>query len=234
MTVHTFDAAISRDLCRRAAAVRGQARLRGVTGWQRSAADPATLLAVFDTLQLKPEYRLCAYQYVEGRDGHGVIWAIPAGSACPEPNRRQNDEPPRPQGALDDLRAAVAGDGSPLSYLSASLFAREALEFGAFGHGTSWGAYHIIGTAPWQGEAPGDGYAEPGGTAADWEWDDVPPQTWAPSVAVTPDQVTVTFYTFCGLGTQRIIRHTDVYTPGDYRFVTQADVIARGPGGYVW
>jgi len=43
--------------------------------------------------------------------------------------------PPRPHGALDDFMDAIEGDGSAWSYLSASLFAREAAELGALWHG---------------------------------------------------------------------------------------------------
>jgi hypothetical protein len=231
VTLQLFEPTMARELRRRAAAVWEGAARDGRHGWQRSAADPAALLAVFDALHLKPGFQLCAYQYMEGDDGQGMIWAVPVGQVnqtCPDPGLSTN--PPRPAGALDDLLTAITGNGSALSYLSASLFAREALEFGAYGHGAAWSAYQIMSAAP----GTGDGFDRPGGEEADWEWAASPPGSWAPVVAMAADQVTVTFYTFCGLGSQRIIRHLDVYTPGEYRFVTREDVIARGPQGYVW
>ena len=45
--------------------------------------------------------------------------------------------------------------------------------------------------------------------------------------------MTVTFITFSGLGTERLVRFTDAYRLGHYTSETKSEVIAEGPGGYV-
>jgi hypothetical protein len=40
---------------------------------------------------------------------------------------------------------AIPGDGTPESYMEASLLMRELGEFGALWHGRSWGTHEIIG-----------------------------------------------------------------------------------------
>jgi hypothetical protein len=127
--------------------------VEGLEGWTRSEVDPMRLLAVFTALRGKPGYVLRAYQYRMGGNGNGIVWAIPEGVLFPGPDActrlaERFLNPPRPPGALDDCMEAIEGDGTPWSYLSASLFAREAAEFGAIWHGCSWSAHAIVGAAP--------------------------------------------------------------------------------------
>ena len=44
----------------------------------------------------------------------------------------------------------------------------------------------------------------------------------------------MTFFTFSGLGQEAIYRHTDTYKPDTYRFQSEREEIATGPGGYVF
>jgi len=124
-------------------------------GWSKSTADPMMLLGVFDSLRLKTDFVLRAYQFQEGGNGNGFIWGMPQGAPFPDPDEcpRLMDrflEPPNPPEALDELMDAIDGDGSPWSFLSASIFAREAAEFGAMWHGCHWSTHAILGTDPWQ------------------------------------------------------------------------------------
>ena len=43
---------------------------------------------------------------------------------------------------------AIEGDGSPWSYLSASILSREAVEFGAVWHGCVWSDQTILSKPP--------------------------------------------------------------------------------------
>ena len=97
------------------------------------------LIRVFDALRLKAGFALRAFVYREGANGNGIIWAVPADAPpvaaddCP----RLEDtwlQPPQPPGGVP-LMQAIEGDGSPWSYLSASILRREAAEFGAIWHG---------------------------------------------------------------------------------------------------
>ena len=112
------------------------------SGWFASAYDATHLIRVFDTLRLKAGFALQAYVYQAGSNGNGLIWAVPADAPLVVPGDcpRLDDtwlEPPRPPGAVR-LMQAIEGDGSPWSYLSASILCREAAEFGAIWHGCIW------------------------------------------------------------------------------------------------
>ena len=104
-------------------------------GWSVSLIDPTNLLKVFKTLWLKDGFALHGYEFTSGGNGNGVIWAVPFDAPVlkPEECPRLEDvflEPPKPPGAVE-LMKVIEGDGSPWSYLSASMLGREAAEFGA-------------------------------------------------------------------------------------------------------
>ena len=121
-------------------------------GWIASACNPNDLVGVFDTLWLKVGFALHAYEYREGSNGNGIIWAVPADAplVAPDECARLVDTwlaPPRPPGAVP-LMQAMEGDGSPWSYLSASALCREAAEFGAIWHGCVWSDQTILSKPP--------------------------------------------------------------------------------------
>ena len=207
-------------------------------GWSKSPVDLSGVVAVFPGLCIKPGFVLRAYQYLERRDGNGVVWAMPEDLPFPEPEECPTTDPPRPSGALDDVMEAIEGDGSPLSYLYASVLWRELMEFGAVGHGVYWDTFDILGHDPWAdphrprpaSTSPTEG---PTGTPDEWEWLEPKPLEWSPTVSMDGDEVSVVFHTFSGLGSQRIVRHVDRYKLGSYCFRTDEQVVASGPGGYV-
>src|SRR4051812_34654359 len=98
---------------------------------------------------------------------------------------------------------AIDGDGSALSYLSASIFVRELGEFGARWHGCSWSTHKILGADPFIGPAP-----KMMTTDDQWTWMERAPETWLPTV-VTVHPVGVRFYTHSALHEERIVRHFD-------------------------
>ena len=111
-------------------------------GWSVSVDRADDLLRVFDALWLKPGFALHAYRFRAGGNGNGIIWAVPADAPliAPDDCARVEDgwlQPPRPPAAVP-LMQAIEGDGSPWSYLSASILSREAAEFGALWHGCVW------------------------------------------------------------------------------------------------
>lgn len=132
----------------------------GPEGWSKSDVNPMGLLAVFESLQLKTGYNLRAYQFRSNSNGNGVIWAMKEESPFLAPNEVRLHLPdairsPKPPDALDNVMQAVQGDGTPWSYMCASLFAREASEFGAMWHGCSWSDHQILDASP----TPGPGVA---------------------------------------------------------------------------
>ena len=215
---------------------------RGSEGWSKSTVNPMELLSIFNTLWLKKGLVLRAYQFREGGNGNGIVWAMPEDLTFPDPESCDKLidrflEPPKPPGAIDNIMESVEGDGSPWSYLSASLFAREAAEFGALWHGSSWSTHEILGEAPSQfpyGKASRRGIEDPDHNHDEWKWLEAKPEEWMPMVCEEGNVITVVFYTFSGLGGHGIYRHLDTYEKGQYQFKTEKKLIAEGTGGYVF
>jgi hypothetical protein len=207
-------------------------------GWSISLKEPDRLFDVFITLKLREDICLNAYQFREGEDGEGVVWALPQGAAFSEPKScfDEEEEMPIPERSLNDFMLAVDGDGSALSYLSSSLLARQLLEWGAFGNGVYWGTFKILGVNPLDNSRMinnSDPKQGPTGSPEQWIWEGIRPAEWQPVVATKGvDRVNVTFYTYCGQDYQRITRHVDEYEAGSYILQTIDEVIARGPKGY--
>ncbi|MGO8752105.1 MAG: hypothetical protein ACLQNE_39715 [Thermoguttaceae bacterium] len=122
-------------------------------GWSKSTVDPMAVLAVCKPLFAKKGFVLRAYQFREGGNGNGFVWAMPVDAEFPEPQvcpKLQGVflEPPKPPAALDDFMAAIDGNGSAWSYICASILARELAEFGAMWHGCDWDTHTILGANP--------------------------------------------------------------------------------------
>jgi len=210
-------------------------------GWSVSAADPMAVLAVFDSLRIKPGFILRAYQFREGGNGNAFVWALPADALFPEPDDcpRLEDQflsPPKPPAALDDLMDVIEGDGTPWSYLCASLFCREIHEFGASWHGCDWSTHTILDCNSLSNRQARreTGHDMPSGEPEQWTWAEPEPAEWKPHVVEDADGVSVVFFTFSGLGTETIFRQTDRFARGTCRFTTDRKEIATGPGGFVF
>jgi len=226
-------------------------------GWSKSDTDPNRLLSVFSSLHLKSGFTLRAYQFRDGGNGNGIVWAAPEDLPFPDPKQYQKSDlplpllspyqldrsgfgllhPPRPPGALDDVMEAIEGDGTPWSYLSASLLSREISEFGAMWHGCRWSTHVILGSDPWTSQrrsSKTDFRNCPSPEPEHWQWIEPKPLEWKPTVCESDRLVTVAFYTFSALGRERIYRHVDTYPKGRYRCACDTKVIAEGGAGYVF
>jgi len=98
-------------------------------GWGRAPFSPANAfeLGAYPGLWIKPE---CSFRtYLDG--ARWIAFAAPRDSAFPEPQDCMTgvDEEgfpvPVPPGAMADVMDAIEGDGTPTSYMSASLLARD-------------------------------------------------------------------------------------------------------------
>jgi hypothetical protein len=213
-----------------------------VEGWSKSELDPSLLVQVFKPLGLKPGFRLRAYIYREDGNANGIVWAMPEAADFPEPKdcptlEHHLFQAPKPWDALDDFMEAIVGDGSEWSYLAASIIRRELREFGASWHGIEWGTHFILDEDPWLGALPNPeefDLSRPSNPEPQWKWSEAKPKDWAPTVQVEPNQVVVTYYTYTGKGTQRIIRHSETYRPGSYRARVRDQEIATGGPGYLF
>lgn len=177
-------------------------------GWSKSPADPEDLLACFPRLKLKPGYKLVSYQFMEGGNGNGFVWALPAEAAFPEPEQCETVEGigylkflqvPKPPQALDNVMEAVEGDGGPVSYLQASIFGRESREFGAVWHGSRWDTHVIL-------------FASAFGLG---------------------DHAVVCMATYSGLFPEGVYGFIDTYD-GGYVFTTREITAWQGEGGYLF
>jgi hypothetical protein len=209
-------------------------------GWSKSIVDPMGVLAVFKTLRLKAGFVLRGYQFCEGGNGNGFVWAMPADAPFPDPYECPRLEhvffsPAKPLAALDDLMEAIDGDGTLWSYLCASLFCREIGEFGAMWHGCSWGTHAILDKNPLKARrSQQHGFDRPFGAAGEWTWTKPEPAVWKPQVMEEGDSISVVFLTFSGHDVETVYRHTDKFRRGSYQFETERKEIATGPGGFVF
>jgi hypothetical protein len=137
-------------------------------GWSKSNLDPNLLVGIFSSLRVKESFILRAYVRQLGTGGYGIVWAMPETSDFPDPNecvmsprpklgfiapKYPERQFPRPPRALDYVMDVIEGDGTHWSYLSASIFAREMAEFGAWWHGQEWSTHIVIGDDPWTDNA---------------------------------------------------------------------------------
>lgn len=240
MTTNTFPLTKIRRL-REQAADAAHSELEPPEGWSKSMVDPMGVLAPFKPLRLKADFVLRAYQFCAGGNGNGFVWAIPRDATFPEPDdcprlEEQFLAPPKPPAALDDLMEAIDGDGTPWSYLCASLFCREIGEFGAMWHGCSWSTHTILCKNPLTAKRTRRGHRldSPSGGPDEWTWAEPEPNEWKPQVVEDADTICVILLTFSGLGQETIFRHTDRFGRGSYRFETERKEIATGPGGFAF
>lgn len=147
----------------------------------------------------------------------------------------------KPLGALDDLMDAIEGDQTPWSYLSASIFAREAAEFQPRWHAQIWRDYFILNDNPFNYPTGYfDGFDPPlqsnENTCAfglkNFKTKPMP-LTWNPAVIFNDKVITVRFYTFKFMGMEEIHCFTDTYGPEGYKFNFNYETIWRGRKGAV-
>ena len=192
-----------------------------------------------------PGFRLVGYRFGASGNGNGIVYAVPADvtAMLPEASLTDPDSlwfPPVPEGSLPTVMGAVAGDGSPASYLEASILAREFAEFGARWHGCSWVTHTVLDADPFQiasesrHSIAANGFPNMTKDTALWVWKTKRPEAWAPSVEFSEDPVVVTFHTFSALEGERLIRVRDKYQGGSYKATTSTRVLAAGPGGFVF
>jgi len=224
-------------------------------GLNRSLVDPQEILAIFPTLKLREEFCLIAYQYRSGGNGNGVVFLWPKDTEVPDLRLNCNPAVHLAEFLKKHLKAAdkkmgkgtdifpehimseIQGDGSPLSYLHASILARELEEFGAMWHGCSWSTDLIVDKDPFAMKIQSTTFGSGPGRILrpeDWSWQKEVPQNWAPAVTMTERRAVVEFITYSGLGQEALYLHRDTYTKGNYDGRSTCDQLASGPMGYVF
>ena len=197
------------------------------------------LLHVFDTLWLKPGFELQASVYWSGGNGNGSIWAV---STDTRPDASDIDS--SVEGKSTDrsreivpLMQAIEGDGSPWSYLSASILSREAEEFGALWHGCVWSEQEILSKPPRQADGQDSvGRRKSTGEApvSEWRWCEAVPPTWKPTYMDTGTSSEVILHIYNPVGGERIYRATDTYPAGSYDCKTEESILCWGGPGIIY
>lgn len=238
-----FEGALIDRYRQQAMAVRDPIPEEGPEGWFRSDFDAARLAAVYPALQLKPEYTVLTWIFRSGGNGNGLVLAFrrddPALEASMSPVHALVSEDAIPAADRRNPMHAITGDGSPLSYLSASLLQREFWEVGALWHGVRWDVEEIICTKRsrlygatrrallrnhWQRRFG----------RMDWTGPQPDPDDLAPTVAITPKGSWVTMHTHGELGRERVTRWTDRYSGDSLVPRICSDQLATGHGGFVF
>ena len=126
----------------------------------------------------------------------------------------------------DQVASLCPQDGSPESYLMASLLKRladdwELLHYTEMGwHASGWSDFQIIGP---ESDSLFEIQEEDG-----FHWEGEPVAIRNPSVRIEEGNIRVQFYLYTQIGFESLIFEEDVYRPGNYEFVTNETTIAYG------
>jgi hypothetical protein len=218
--------------------------------WQHAPVDPARVVAAFaPALRLRAGVRLHAYARQDGLGGGGRTFAFPAGVRPPDPESCLVDGVPAPPGAIAELRSCLEGDGSPWSYLCASLCARELWETGALWHAQDW-THHVLvmeeppgcsdprlkalttipvgGPPPFVPQTPLAGGWFLSAKSTGW------PSDWRPEVIEEGERIEVRMCLYSGHLFGKLFWSIDTYARGSYVFESREEWIAGGPPGFVY
>ena len=127
---------------------------------------------------------------------------------------------------------AIEGDGSPWSYLSASILMREAAEFGAAWHGRSWSDQTILSKPPRQADGQ-EAWANGDSPVRNWTWHGAASPEWKPTCVDKGATREVVLHIH-HLQPDAIYRATDTYLAGSYDCETEKTVLCTGGGGFVY
>lgn len=200
--------------------------------------DPTPVLASFACLSVKPGWKLRAY-LSGGPNNESRVVALPEDYVAAADELRfpfgylaSDNDPPYAESLFDDyvevplesrlrFMTVVEGDGSPWSYLCASLAVRQLLDFAALWHALGahdWRQHRVVACwpqvlpSPWRGE------------------EDAAFKVERPRVILGPGVVTVRVYTYCPPAThlEGVWLHEDHYATGSYDPVLTRTLVATG------
>jgi hypothetical protein len=196
------------------------------SGWIVDGEVAASIVPAFGHLKLRDGFRLVTFVYRDSTGGNGWTFAFPQGATTPtsfEVQAKDEFPPSRPPGSLPDFMGAIEGDGSPRSYVEASILGREIAGLGAWWHGIEWSTHTLL--------PAGD---DPQALWGEVTWTESRPEDLRPEVAVDGGKVTVSFWTFSALGEAHVTRHTDRFEAGSLSPLEVSEVVvATGAGGFV-
>ena len=137
----------------------------------------------------------------------------------------------------EDLLQFIEGDYSPESYMQAVIFKYEVQDFQSYWqeqwqgkyNAMSWNAHMFLDAAPEYYDFPDFDPPKKRGNRffglmnrsnplpSTWKWLQSRPSTWAPSVVITSNQVTVEFFTFTNHSKRAIFHHRVTFSRNSYK-----------------
>ncbi len=203
--------------------------------------DPTPVLESFGCLRMRLGWKLLAYLVGGWLGGESRVVAVPTDFDPVGAELASAADPPSdadrsysgsnldcavglPLQARRRFMSAVEGDGSPWSYLCASLAVRQLLDYAAYWHAFyehDWFEHLIL--AKWP--PPGAALQEPAG-----DFEGEPPGLWRPAVWVGRRSTTVRLYTYrpATANPEGIWMHEDRYEAGSYDPELTRTLIAAG------
>jgi hypothetical protein len=202
-------------------------------GWSKSSGNPEKIVKGFSQIRIKERYKLRAYQYTEGGNGNGIVWAIPSDKELPDPRECNRLEefflsPPKPDFALEDFMEILEGDNSSLSYLQASIAYHELHEYGAMWHGVSWGRDVILSV---------EEDMEIRSYQYEWEFEEgeSEPEIVDPHFYYNEEgSPVVVFYTINDIGTVTLNRYEHIFNKDNYTLSLNRTCIATAGAGIIF
>lgn len=175
-------------------------------GWSVSKMDAALVLQLFESLRLSGGFNLYGFQFREASSGHGIILALPDRISAESLLKNFDTED---HAQYFPLRY-IESDQSALSYFLKSLFIRECMGFGEWGHGVNWMNHHFLDDRM---EPFGfNGSTLPSAHDENWLWLKSKPPSFNCTVVFMDGRVTVSFYTI-QIGNNYVIKHhQDIFT----------------------
>jgi hypothetical protein len=235
---YTFPIREVRGAKRRAARA---ARIRDGVEPLAGTLDPTPVLESFGCLRVRPGWKLLAYLMGGGIGGESRVVAVPTefdpvgAELAPVADPPSDADRPYSGSNLDfavslplqarrRFMSAVEGDGSPWSYLCASLAVRQLLDYAAYWHALyehDWFEHLIL--AKWP--PPGSALQEPAGGLEGEQ-----PSLWRPAVWVGRRSTTVRMYTYrpARANPEGVWMHEDRYEAGSYDPELTRTLIAAG------
>jgi hypothetical protein len=179
--------------------------------WFISTINPGAALLKLPGLKLKDNIRLVTYLYRFQEQGLGATWAVPeihSTTALLEQALAHSDRSrhPQPQGSLEDVMDAMVGDGSPLSFVVATLLCRELRELGMLGQDCNWSKHRLLGTLP---------------ATVPWKWLINQPANLSPKIRFFQDgRAAIEFFSCRTSHPITIFQHIDQYAAKSYKATT--------------
>lgn len=209
-------------------------------GWSIYPCDPLEILPAFPNITFRSGYKIVGYYCNKQRDRYGKFFVL-SSSQTLEEVKNKSSEPVLPSGADEQFMSYISGDGTPVSYIQASIFLQAI-------HNTGFQIYHndpqsYFDETKVERERIDQSLSHTsdrnvsriyGFNIESFSWSEkaAVPEFFDPKVTKSDENVTVEYYTCASMGMKKIYRNTDVYT-GSYAPVSKRDLIGTGGIGWV-